>query len=105
MRLFTLYVGTKQRGAKQLIIRLVGERFASFTLLRGEGFFRGVAEPVWIVKIATDDFRGALAVTAQIRDVLKQDGVGIEYAGQYHRVTEDDAASALSRLLQQEVRR
>jgi hypothetical protein len=105
MRLFTLYVGTKQRGAKQLIIRLVGERFASFTLLRGEGFFRGVAEPVWIVKIATDDFRSVLAAASQIREVLNQDGVGVEHAGQYHRVTEDDAASALSRRLQREARR
>jgi hypothetical protein len=105
MRLFSLYVGTNQPGAKIEILRLVRERFGSFTLIQGEGFFRGVSEPVWIVKIATDDFRAVLATAAQIRAALDQDGVGIEYAGQYHRVTKDNPAAALRRLFRRQARR
>ena len=105
MRLFSLYVGTNQPGAKREILRFVGASFASFTLIQGEGFFRGAAEPVWVIKIATDDVQAVLATAAQIRAALDQDGVGIEHAGQYHRVTKDDPAAALRRLFRPQARR
>ena len=96
MRLFTLYVGTNQASAKSEIVRIVCERFTSFTLIQGEGFFRGSAETVWLVKIATEDCPRVIETAAQIRQSLNQDGVGIEFGGRYYRCTQIDRASALS---------
>ena len=95
--MFTLYVGTTQDGAKSNITRIVGEQFPSFTILQGEGFFRGTAEPVWMVKIATEDCQRIIETAAQIRQTLNQDGVGIEVDGRYFRCTQADPASALSK--------
>jgi hypothetical protein len=101
MKMFTLYIGTNQTDAKNEIVRIVGERFNSFTLLQGEGFFRGAAEPVWMVKIATEDCSRVIETAAEIRQTLEQDGVGIECDGCYYRCTQPDPATALSKAWQE----
>jgi hypothetical protein len=101
MKLFTLYVGTTEVGAKAKIIHIVTERFSSFTLMLGEGFFRGTAEPVWMVKIATEDCQSVIETAAQIRQTLEQDGVGIECDGNYYRCTQADPATALRKAWQE----
>ena len=63
---------------------MVGHLFESFTLLKGEGSFRGTREPVYFVRIATDDVEKVLAAASEIRDRLKQDEVGGEYGGVYY---------------------
>lgn len=104
MTMFALYIGNNQTDAKNQIIRIVGEQFPSFTLIQGEGFFRGTAEPVWMVKIATEDCdcRLIIETAAQIRQTLDQDGVGIECDGRYYRCTQADPATALSKARQEE---
>jgi hypothetical protein len=93
--MFTLYIGTKRDGAKSEVVRIVGEHFSSFTIIPGEGFFRGTNEPVWLVKIATEDCPRVIETAEQIRKTLDQDGVGIEYCNRYYRCTQADPASAL----------
>ena len=101
MNMFTLYIGTNQTDAKNEIVCIVGERFPSFTLIQGEGFFRGTAEPMWMVKIATEDCQRVIETAAHIRQTLDQDGVGIESDGSYHRCTQADPATALSKAWQE----
>ena len=95
--MFTLYIGTKRDGAKSEIVRIVGEHFSSFTIIPGEGFFRGTNEPVWLVKIATEDCPRVIETAVQIRKTLDQDGVGIEYYNRYFRCTQADPASDLTK--------
>ena len=101
----TLYVGTKKRGAKSKILTIVRGRFASFSVIQGIGFFRGDSEPMWLIKLATPAPLVAIETAEALQAALGQDGVGIEFAGQYYRVTKDDAASALRRLLLKRARR
>lgn len=78
-----------------MIVRIVGEQFPSFTILQGEGHFRGAAETVWVVTLATDDCPRVIEVAGKIREALNQDGVGIEFRDRYYRCTATDRASAL----------
>jgi len=98
LELFTLYVGCADaKAAKGIVSQVVGSFFESFTLLEGEGFFRGMREPVQLVRIATDDVEKVLAAASEIRARLNQDGVGVEYGGAYYRCTAEDCAEALRR--------
>lgn len=98
-RVFTLYVGTDRAGARDTVVRLVAERFPSFTVIPGEGYFRGVAEPMWFIKIATFDAVSVAETAERIRIELKQDGVGVEVDNHYYRCTEDMSAKALLPLI------
>ena len=89
MRVFTLYIGSKKPQARDELIRILSEHFPSFTVIAGEGFFRGSAEPAWMVKIASDDKVKVIHAAAMIREVLGQDGVGIETDGEYYRCSEE----------------
>lgn len=84
MQMVTLYVGA---GSVAELTPLVGRRFDSFTLLEGLGVFRGAAEKVWLIKIATSDLPTLLTLAEEIRALFQQDGVGIECDGCYYRVT------------------
>ncbi len=98
LELFKLYVGSlDSRSAEDTVTEVVGDRFESFTLLKGEGFFQGKREPVYFVRIATDDVEKILTVASEIRDRLKQDEVGVEYGGVYYRCTVSDRGDALRR--------
>jgi hypothetical protein len=99
MKMFMLYVGTKRPGAKETILKILREHFASFTLIEGEGQFRGSGEPMWLVKVATDAGLEVINVAVRLRRELGQDGVGIEFENRYYRCTEADEASGLRKLL------
>lgn len=89
MQVFTLYIGSKKPQARDELIRILSEQFPSFTLIAGEGFFRGSAEPAWMVKIASDDKARVIHAAAMIREVLGQDGVGIEADGEYYQCSDE----------------
>jgi hypothetical protein len=89
MRLFTLYLGSQdgQKPAAQEVLALAGQRFESFTLSEAQGVFRGTREPMWLIRIATDNPESLLQLAAELRQRWHQDGVGIEAGGNYYRVT------------------
>lgn len=91
--LFHLYIGLSGEGcpgeaiAEERVVSLLEERFESFTITKGNGFFRGKPEPVLIVHIASGDPGKIVDAAATIRETLSQEGVGIAFRGRYHRVT------------------
>jgi hypothetical protein len=89
MKLFTLYLGSLSGQAQTIesVTAKVGRRFESFTLTEAHGVFRGVSERMWLIRIATDGTETVLELAAELREQWKQDGVGIELAGSYFRVT------------------
>jgi hypothetical protein len=99
LKVFTLYIGTTRPGAKDAIVRIINQRFPSFTVISGEGRFQGKTEPMWFVRIATNHPLDVLATASEIRSTLQQETVGIEYESRYYLCSEEDAASALRTLL------
>jgi hypothetical protein len=99
VKVFTLYVGTGQPGAKDRLLLILRNHFESFTVISGEGYFRGAAEPMWFVKVATPEHQKVFDTAEEIRSALNQDVVGIEYQNHYYRYTETDRGSALLKLL------
>jgi hypothetical protein len=98
LELFKLYVGSlDSKSAEDTVTEVVGHWFESFTLLKGEGFFQGKREPVYFVRIATDEVEKVLAAASEIRNRLKQDEVGVEYGGVYYHCTASDRGDALRR--------
>jgi len=63
--------------------------FESFTIVPGTGWFRGRRESVRVLMVATDDEDQVVALARTLRQLLEQDGVGIESGGVYRRVTAD----------------
>ncbi|HEX4264583.1 MAG TPA: hypothetical protein VH597_09615 [Verrucomicrobiae bacterium] len=102
MKIFTLYIGMDQPGARENILRILGESFASFTFIEGKGVFRGTVEPMLFVKVATMDSRLVIRVAENIRSALKQDSVGIEYENSYYKCTAADQAADLTQRLETE---
>jgi len=99
MKVFTLYVGTGRPNAKPTLLAILRKYFESFTVISGEGYFRGEAEPMWFVKVSTDEYPRIFAVANSIRIALEQETVGIEYENHYYRCTVEDEASALKAVL------
>ena len=100
MMMLTLFVGTRQEGAKEKVFTMVREQFESYTIIEGQGYYQGRGEPVWEVKIATADPIAVLNLAGRIREELHQESVGIEHAGHYHRLTCDHPADELRQLIQ-----
>ncbi len=96
MRMFTFYIGA---GSEEQIVSVLEQWFESFTLLQGQGVFRGQREGMWLVKLASADPVRVIQAAEELRFTFGQDGVGIEYAGRYFRVTAVDAATELKKLL------
>jgi hypothetical protein len=99
MKVFTLYVGTSHPHARETLLAILRNRFESFTVISGEGYFRGVPEPMWFVRLGTDESEKVFAIAEEIRSALHQDALGIEYQSHYYRCTENDSASDLKILL------
>lgn len=99
VKVFTLYIGTTKPEAKETIARIIRERFPSFTVISGEGHFHGRTEPMWFVRIATQEPLSVVATATSIRAALDQDAVGIEYESRYYCCSKDDPASELRELL------
>jgi|SRR3954467_10197743 hypothetical protein len=103
MKVFTLYVGTTQPEAKNTVVKLISERFGSFTVISGEGYYHGQFEPMWFVRIATDKPMLVVETADALRSTLNQEVVGIEYESRYYKCTPEDAATALRIILQEAV--
>ena len=92
--LITLFIGvgghwvSDADHAVTTVVTLVSERFPSFTVTDGIGFFRGEREKVLLVHIASRTPQEVAEVAGLIRVALKQEGVGIGYRGRYLRATE-----------------
>ena len=92
--LITLFIGvgghwiSDADNAVNTVISVVSERFPSFTVTDGIGFFRGEREKVLLVHIATSTPQEVAEVAGHIRVALKQEGVGIAYRGRYLRAIE-----------------
>jgi hypothetical protein len=99
MKVFTLYVGTSRLNAKELLLKILRRRFESFTVISGEGYFKGVPEPMWFVRLATEDVQTIFETAKEIKTGLNQDVIGIEYQSRYYGYGKDDPARGLSTLL------
>ena len=69
--------GVIDPGYEACVMRACAERFASFTIVRGQGVFRGVAEECLVVHIASTDRAAVLALAATLRQDLDQLGIGL----------------------------
>ena len=101
MKVFTLYVGTTQPEAKDTVVKLISERFGSFTVISGEGYYHGQFEPMWFVRIATDKPLLAVETADALRSALNQEVVGIEFESRYYKCTATDPATALRIILEE----
>ena len=97
LKVLTLYVGTTRRNAKETTERIIGERFDSFTVISGEGYFNGAREPMWFVRIATENPLLVLQTAQILRTELEQESVGIEYESHYYRCTAADPGMELTK--------
>ena len=93
MKCYSLYVGTRnhQEGIDAVdderIAATTSAVFESFTVLHGYGWFRGQREDVRMIKIATDDEERVSTLAENLRQLMEQDGVGLECDGLYRRIT------------------
>jgi hypothetical protein len=101
MKVLTLYIGTSQPSAKEKVVALINQRFDSFTVISGDGYFRGKPEPMWFVRIATDKPLLVVETAEALRSALNQETVGIDFEGRYYACTAVDPASDLKQLLEQ----
>ena len=101
VKLFTLYLVSLNGQAPTIesVTAMVGRRFESFTLTEAHGVFRGVQERMWLIHIAADRAEAVLQLAAELREQWKQDGVGIELAGSYLRVTAETDLRELTEAL------
>jgi hypothetical protein len=98
-KVLTLYIGTTKPNAKETTERIIGERFDSFTVISGDGYFKGGREPMWFVRIATDNPLLVLQTAQVLRTELEQESVGIEYESRYYRCTAADPGMELRKYL------
>lgn len=80
--MYQLFIGADASGVidpgyEARVVKACADRFASFTLLRGQGVFRGVAEECLVVYLASTDRGGVLALAAALRQGLGQLGIGL----------------------------
>jgi hypothetical protein len=104
----TLYIGQQSVSlgpdqARTRAIQALRERFPSFTVLQGEGWFEGACEPLLLARIATARPEEALAVAAALRSELEQESIGFECLGRFWQLTArsslDDFAAAVERMV------
>lgn len=97
--LFTLHLGARQsrRIPAEEVVAAVSPRFDSFALQPVEGWFRGVPDPGWSIRIATELVAELVALATHLRRQFVQFGVGISISDRYFRVvlrTDEDALAA-----------
>ena len=108
MKLFRIYIGSRYaNGAflpdelRTVIKEELLPHFQSITLMPGEGWFRGEHEMGIMVLVATENTLLLLQCAEALRGRLHQDGVGVEFASYYHRVTAGcDLASLARRIVE-----
>ncbi len=89
--LYTLYVGNRDflpfSAAEETgIIAIVGQRFPSFTILPGRGFFEGRELPTLLIQIASHQRDAVLATCNDLGRALDQRWIGLSETGIYTSV-------------------
>ena len=90
-RLHQLYICNKDDAqwdepALVKLTKIINERFESYTILKGDGYFRLQPAPTLIVHIASDDTNAVIAIGNKLRLAFDQEGVGLVYDGLYRRI-------------------
>jgi len=95
LRVYKLYVGLSQTNCSEKIDRdqvvtAVASCIDSFTVYDALGYFKGEQENTLVFTIGHEDvsYIKSLAYTLCVQ--LNQDGIGIEYDGGYHRMTQNN---------------
>lgn len=87
-----LYVGLSRKDKPEpidgdLVVSWLSGHLDSFTVTAATGFFRGAQEETLVVMIANDNREFILDLAYRLRAHLRQDGIGLEIAGKYQRIT------------------
>ena len=105
LQVYRLYIGLSQANHSKAInrdrvIAIIARSIASFTIYDAQGFFRGEVENTLVITIAheSSNYIKSLAYDLCVR--LKQEGIGLEYDGLYHRITQDGPIQT-SRIMEQ----
>ena len=91
---YRLYVGSPTSSGKlsnactSKITRMVGKHFESFTVVQASGCFRGKSEDSLIITIASKSSPPVRELARTLRQMLTQDGIGLESNGHYERITD-----------------
>ena len=92
---YKLYVGLSrakhsEKIDRNLVVTTVAKYIDSFTVYDALGFFRGIKESTLVFTIAHESNNYIKTLAQYLCSTLDQDGVGVEYDGQYHRITQND---------------
>ena len=94
LQVYRLYVGLSQTNCSRTIdrdqvVNTVARYTDSFTVYDAQGFFRGEPEDTLVVTIAHESSHYIKSLAYDLCVLLHQDGIGLEYDGHYHRITQD----------------
>jgi len=94
LQVFRLYIGLSQANSSRRIdrdqvINTVARYADSFTVYDAHGYFRGEPEYTLIVTIAHESSHYIKSLAYDLCVLLHQEGIGLEYDGHYHRITQD----------------
>ncbi len=94
-RVHLLYLANTEGDAataldRDRLVAVMAARFASFTIMAGEGVFEGRRRPVLVVRVRSDSTDAVVATAQELCLAFAQRFVGIETEGRYLRVYADD---------------
>ena len=100
-QVYRLYIGLSQTNCSKIIdrdqvVNTVARCIDSFTVNDAQGFFRGEPEDTLVVTIAHENSHYIKSLAYGLCVLLHQDGIGLEYDGLYHRITQDCITHARS---------
>ena len=94
LQVYRIYVGLSQANYSRTIdrdqvINTVARCIDSFTVYDARGFFKGEPEDTLVVTIAHESSHYIKSLAYDLCVLLHQDGIGLEHAGCYYRITQD----------------
>ncbi len=91
-----LYLGLHTRGGQKVekdsVIQEISTQLYSFTVTDALGCREGAVEPCLVVTVGAIDFDLLWQAASHLRERFDQEAVGIEWGGDYHRVTGKEEA-------------
>lgn len=92
--MYVLFVGldasSTRKTQKATIQSIMEAHVESFTIVEGDGCFRGAHEHAFLVYVTTQSEQLLVKLAEDIRSTLNQEGVGYVKLGTYNRVTGSD---------------
>ncbi len=93
-QVYRLYIGLSQTNCSKTIdrdqvVNTIARCIDSFTVYDAQGFFRGELENTLVVTIAHENCHYIKSLAYDLCVLLHQEGIGLEYDGCYHRITQD----------------